>query len=579
MGIVAIAPSIPQGRDWYITALVLAAAPFATAGLAFTWRALHQGPAGYRSFWRRWFAAAVTAYAAGTAALAAVLTDAAAFWAAAALLLVAAVPLWAAASVRMLQTQSGRRAVSVDLLDGATALVVLGAPAILAFGESLTSADHPLFALPFVASVALMPGGLYLSVLGLGRVPRGRRTSQAIGTALGASFALNASVQIVQVVNDFTLPSVLVVGAQVLNMGLLMAVPLWAQREPASVLDTLLPEEQVRHTDPLAVISVALLPVLALVAWAGRAERPWGVGFVLGVLLAVVVLGAVRNALLRRETRQLYHELELVADERRALVSGMVRSLEDDRRRMAAELHVQAVESFASLGALVQSAYLTLPPDAAVVVKQTIAHLQDDLHARADALRQLTAALQPPAFEFRDADTSGADGVVHEGALATALRAVASELIDARSPTVVTIEVDPALELDWSTTTMAYRIAQEALTNSASHSLATRITVEVRAEDQIAVVEVTDDGIGFDPAAARAGTGIASMALLTELSDGALEIDSSPGRGTRVRASLGRLGRQEKGAEVDPGPRRRLLLVDGGQEELRAASVRPDPVR
>ena len=65
-----------------------------------------RAPAEYRPFWRWWFAAALTAYAAGCAALAGVLTDTSAPLALAALLLVTAVPLWCAASLRMPQQRS-----------------------------------------------------------------------------------------------------------------------------------------------------------------------------------------------------------------------------------------------------------------------------------------------------------------------------------------------------------------------------------------------------------------------------------------------------------------------------------------
>jgi len=577
--LVVAATAVPEGTDWYLAALIVAAAPFATPGLWFAWRVLHEALEVYRPFWQRWLAAAGTAYAAGAAALVGVATPARGALGVAVALLVAAVPLWASAGLHMLRAQAGRRAVSVDVLDATTAVVVLGTPAVLLLAEPLAATDHPLWALPFVASAVLMPGGLYLSLVSLRRVPRGERATQGIAMALGAAFSLNAAVQLAQVLSDFALPLPAIVLCQVLNMGLLMAVPLWAHRTTTSWLHDLLPEEQVRRTDPLAVITAVLLPALAGLAWWRREHEPWGVPLVLTVLTLVVVLGAVRNALLRRETTRLYAELERVADDRRRLLTRLVGALEDDRRRMASELHVQAVESFAALGALVQTAYITLPPDAARSVKEAIAHVQDDLSRRADALRQLAAAVRPPTFGADDADVDDRTDsltVVSEGMLATALQAVASQEVGERSATHVSIAVDPALELDWSTTTIVYRIAQEAVANAARHAAARTIAVSVHELDAQVVVEVVDDGRGFVPAVA-AGPGTDRMRLFAELGGGHVELHSEPGSGTTVRAVLGALA---SGTPSPPGPaseRGRHLVLLAGQAEAEEDLGAPRP--
>ena len=552
VAIIAASTLVPDGRQAYVVALVLAAAPFATAGLVFTSRCVREGPVVYRGFWQRWLAAAATAYLAGAAALAGVVLGVAALLVLAMLLLIAAVPLWCAASLRMLQAQVGRRTASVDLLDAAMALAVLGAPAVLLFAEPLSTADHPAFVLPFVVSVALVPGGLYLSFVGLSLVPRGERATQGIGMALGGAFALNATVQLAQVLSDFTLPIPVIVTFQVVNMGLLMAVPLWAHRYPTSILDGLLPEQQVRRADPLTITSALFLPAVAVLAWIGRDERSWGVAFVLGVFAVVAVLGAIRHALLLRETRALHGEVERVAEERRRLLANMVRAIEDDRARVAGELHVQAVESFAALGALIQRAHATLPADSARVVQEALSQVQDDLSTRADALRRLTAAARPPAF------APGGVAAVHDGALATALRAFAADVLDQRSATVVRVEVDDDLELDWATTTIVYRIAQEALRNVAEHAEATAVRVSVGEEDGAVVVVVADDGLGFDRSADHPGAGTASMALFAELGGGRVEVDGRPGEGTAVRAILGGVDRP---GTSRPTPRR-LVLVD-----------------
>ena len=583
--IVAAAPLVPDTTDGYLVALVGAAAPFATAGLWFVHVARRDGAPAYRPFWRRWFAAAAIAYAAGTAALAGVVTRVGALLVLAIVLLVAAVPFWVASAIGMLRVQAGRRTISVDLLDAAGALAVLGAPAVLFGAEPMLRADHPAFVLPFLASVALMPAGLYLSVMSLALVPRGDRATQGIGLALGAAFAVNGGVQLAHVLSDFTSGMRLVLLCQVLNMGLLMAVPLWAHRTPTSALAGLPPEAQVRHADPLSYVSAAVLPLLAAAAWFTRESRPWGPAFVLAVLVVVVLLGAIRHAAQARETRRLHAEIERVAEERRRLLADMVRALEDDRANVAAELHVQAVESFAALGSLVQTAYVTLPPDSALVVKEAISHLQHDLSTRADALRRLTAALRPPAFD-RPGSGTGDDAAV----LATALQAFAVDAAGARDM-VVRIAVDPDLRLDWSTTTIAYRLAQEALANAATHSSASTIEVDVRAEGATVVVQVTDDGVGFDVAdvadvAAGAdgasSPGLTRLRLLAELGGGRVDIARAPDGGTVVRGVLGVLGGPATDGPAATSRGRAAPPADGGAAGTPAAHLRlvtPDPRR
>ncbi|MFK4082979.1 sensor histidine kinase [Kribbella sp. NPDC020789] len=84
----------------------------------------------------------------------------------------------------------------------------------------------------------------------------------------------------------------------------------------------------------------------------------------------------------------------------------------------------------------------------------------------------------------------------------------------------------------------AYRLVQEALTNVIKHAKATTVRVTVRSEEAGVRVEVTDDGVGFDVAAARRGNrhGLAGMRERVRIEGGTLEIRSTPGAGTTVQA-------------------------------------------
>jgi signal transduction histidine kinase len=93
--------------------------------------------------------------------------------------------------------------------------------------------------------------------------------------------------------------------------------------------------------------------------------------------------------------------------------------------------------------------------------------------------------------------------------------------------------------------TSAFRIAQEALTNSLRHSKASRIIVSASIDDRCLEVRIHDDGVGFDPVAARSlrrgrSLGLVSMAERARLAGGQLKITSASTRGTTVSVQFRR---------------------------------------
>src|SRR4029450_5858970 len=91
--------------------------------------------------------------------------------------------------------------------------------------------------------------------------------------------------------------------------------------------------------------------------------------------------------------------------------------------------------------------------------------------------------------------------------------------------------------------TLAYRVVQEALSNSAKHAHPVSVTVAVETTGGQLRVEIVDDGEGFDAGKAReylqsGRVGLASMRERVELANGTFMVHSAPGRGTTVVASL-----------------------------------------
>jgi signal transduction histidine kinase len=97
------------------------------------------------------------------------------------------------------------------------------------------------------------------------------------------------------------------------------------------------------------------------------------------------------------------------------------------------------------------------------------------------------------------------------------------------------VEASPALEH------ALLRVTQEALANAVRHAGADLVAVRLRTDDDQVVLEITDDGRGFDVAARQAdgaGLGLRTIRDRVAEHDGRLAIDSAPGTGTVVRASF-----------------------------------------
>ncbi len=111
----------------------------------------------------------------------------------------------------------------------------------------------------------------------------------------------------------------------------------------------------------------------------------------------------------------------------------------------------------------------------------------------------------------------------------------------ARLPLGVTLECDPDLRLtrfDEAVEGGVWFLVSECFANTLKHSRAERVVVRITRTDGELRVEVYDDGVGFDPAAGEAGGGLGGLGDRIAALGGALEVESTPRAGTRVRATL-----------------------------------------
>lgn len=151
--------------------------------------------------------------------------------------------------------------------------------------------------------------------------------------------------------------------------------------------------------------------------------------------------------------------------------------------------------------------------------------------ARADAaarqgLAQARAALGQVRFE-----RAGLDG------LGAAL-ARAAQRFEARTGVAVALSVAPhAAALAGERAEILYRIVEEALRNIETHANAAQVRLSAQTTDAHAIIEIADDGCGFDPNRRRDGHyGLVGMAEQAEMIGGRLEVETAPGAGARLIA-------------------------------------------
>jgi signal transduction histidine kinase len=286
------------------------------------------------------------------------------------------------------------------------------------------------------------------------------------------------------------------------------------------------PQEQVRVGYIATLLTLTGLPVVILVAVVVDDTRSWALPFALGVAATLVALTGLRQFAGIRETRRLYAHIAQAADQRRLLLAQVMQRADEDRHRVAAELHQQSVAAYASVVSLVGAYKET---GAATSVATAASHqVRDDLAEQVESARHLMQAIKPLEVDRRRTRD-----------IAAPIQAYVDTLYGDDPAPALTVACAPDVYLDWSTETIALRIIQEALRNVFEHSEASTVDVTIDVDDGVAAVEVIDDGVGFDPEAVETGPGIAAMQVFAAVVDGTVTVDSGPGAGTVVVARLG----------------------------------------
>jgi len=196
-----------------------------------------------------------------------------------------------------------------------------------------------------------------------------------------------------------------------------------------------------------------------------------------------------------------------------------------ERSRLARDLHDSVTQALygATLCAEAAARQLSMGQ-----TDRAAEHLREIRTSTQSALREMRLLI----FELRP-------GALKRDGLAAALQA-RLEAVEQRGGLTTELNVAGPLQLSAETEVGLYRIAQEALNNVLRHAHARRVVVSLEQRNSLVTLEVSDDGQGFDPSAARAGSGFGLCGIEERAArlGGRLSIDSPPGGGSRVRVEV-----------------------------------------
>ena len=224
--------------------------------------------------------------------------------------------------------------------------------------------------------------------------------------------------------------------------------------------------------------------------------------------------------------RQCAEEAIRASNERiKDLAGRLIVAQEDERRRISRDLHDDLNQRIAALTISISNRKRRLPDSREEIVDR-LSELQLGAVDLAENVRVLSHQLHSAVLE-------------HAG-LESALRATCDEFASHTGIAVDFSAEGDAEPVPRDVALCVYRVVQEALRNVEKHAAASRASVLLRCEGRDVSALVADEGGGFDydEAKRRNGLGLVSMEERVRLLHGTLEVDTAPGRGTRLRARI-----------------------------------------
>ena len=270
-----------------------------------------------------------------------------------------------------------------------------------------------------------------------------------------------------------------------------------------------------------AVVAVVVVAIIGL-GW----RDGFTVGGVVGPLVGAgvaLLIGLGYRALEREAVERERLVAELIATRDRLAATEREQGMLAERSRLAREIHDTVAQGLSSIQMLLHATERAAPDHPG---NEHIRLARETAAANLADTRRFIRELAPPSLD--------------EG-LPSALRRLA-ESHRARTGLVIDLDVPERVELPMDLQTSLLRIVQGALANVDQHARATHATVALEA-GEVVTLEITDDGVGFDPSslATDGGTDSFGLRAIGERVDqlgGVLLLDSTPGAGTTLRVTL-----------------------------------------
>jgi signal transduction histidine kinase len=230
----------------------------------------------------------------------------------------------------------------------------------------------------------------------------------------------------------------------------------------------------------------------------------------------------------RTELEAANADLERVQADRRELLARTMRTAEEERTRMAAELHDGPIQRLTALGYGLDEARIAIELGDVRHGLDMLGGAHQVVAGEIGELRRLMTSLRPPVLDERGLVLALRDLLDsfqrHTG--------IATELMGTNE-----VRLLPDVE------TVLYRVVQEALNNVAKHAGASRVIVYLRVDEGQVETRISDDGIGFDAATtgeltSKGHYGLAGMRERVEMAGGSYRLISAPGYGTVVLARV-----------------------------------------
>lgn len=221
------------------------------------------------------------------------------------------------------------------------------------------------------------------------------------------------------------------------------------------------------------------------------------------------------------------HQIGVAVENARLYEQAQQLAVIEERNRLARDLHDSVMQALYGVTLCAEAAARQLEAGQSALANN---HLKDIRDTTEEALREMRLLI----FELRPS-------VLRRDGLVVALRS-RLESVEERVGIKGRLDLACHERLPAETEEGLYRVAVEALNNALKHANADRVDVRLALENGFVVLEIADDGVGFDPALAREGGGFGLRGMEERVArlGGTFSITSRPGGGTRVRVEVKR---------------------------------------